>query len=72
MDIKTTKIELAKLILNLENPSMIEKIKDLLKSEAEDFADSMTKFEKEEINIAMEFLKEEKRVSFDDFLKRVS
>ena len=72
MDIKTTKIELAKLILNLENPSMIEKIKDLLKSEAEAFADSMTKFEKEEINIAMEFLKEEKRVSFDDFLKRVS
>ena len=72
MDIKATKIELAKLILNLESPALIERIKDLLKGETEDFADSMTQFEKEEIEIAIALLKEGKRTSFDDFLKKVS
>lgn len=72
MDIKATKIELAKLILNLESPALIERIKNLLKSETEDFADSMTQFEKEEIEIAIGLLKEGKRTSFDDFLKKVS
>ena len=72
MDIKATKIELAKLILNLESPSLIQKIHDLLKSETEDFADSLTELEKEEIELAIKLLDQGKRTPFDDFLKRVS
>lgn len=72
MDIQTSKIELAKLILNIENPSIIEKIKDLLKSESSDFAETLTDCEKEEIEIAIQLLKQGHKTSFDDFLKRVS
>ena len=37
MDIQSTKIELAKLILDIENPALIQKIKDLLLKEPSDF-----------------------------------
>jgi len=72
MDIKATKIELAKLILSLENPSLIQKIRDLLKSETENFADTLTEHEEQEIGLAIKLLDQGERTSYDDFLKRVS
>jgi hypothetical protein len=72
MDIQTSKIELAKLILSIENPTIIEKIKDLLKSESIDFAETLTEYEKEEIEMAIQLLNQGHKTSFDDFLKRVS
>jgi hypothetical protein len=72
MDIQSSKIELAKLILNIENPSIIQKIKNLLKSESIDFAETLTEYEKEEIEMAIQLLDQGHKTSFDDFLKRVS
>ncbi len=72
MDIKATKIELAKLILSLENPSLIQKIRDLLKSETENFADTLTEHEEQEIGLAIKLLDQGERTSYDDFLKSVS
>ena len=43
MDLQTAKIELTKLILSIENPAIIEKIKDLLIHETSDFWSEMTK-----------------------------
>ena len=37
MDIKTSKIELAKIILDIENPSLIRKIYNLVTQETGDF-----------------------------------
>ena len=72
MDIQTSKIELVKLILSIENPSVIEKIKNLLKSETTDFAETLTEYEKEEIEMAIQLLNQGHKTSFDDILKRVS
>ncbi|RJE72966.1 MULTISPECIES: hypothetical protein [Reichenbachiella] len=72
MDLQTSKIELAKLILNLENPSILQKIKDLIQSQYEDFGEELTKSETEEIEIALNLLDKGSRTSFDDYLKKVS
>jgi hypothetical protein len=72
MDLQSSKIELAKLILSLENPDIIEKIKDLLKKEAKGTQISLTDHEKAEITMAIKMLDAGERRSFDDFLKKVS
>lgn len=72
MDFQSSKIELAKLILNLENPKLLNKIITLLQSEQADFFDELSKLEKKEIQIGLEQLNDGKRISVDDFLKKVS
>lgn len=72
MDIQALKIELAKLILNLENPSLIQKIKDLLTRETSDFWTLLSEQEKEEIQLGIKQLDNGQRISFEDFLKKVS
>ena len=37
MDLQTSKVELSKMILNIENQSIIDRIMDVLKSEKADF-----------------------------------
>lgn len=72
MDIQSSKIELAKLILSIDNPEMIQKIKDFLKKETSQERVKLTKYEKKEIEIALKQLDEGKGISFDDFVKKVS
>lgn len=72
MDLQTAKIELTKLILSIENPMIIEKIKDLLVNETSDFWSEMTKEEKDELKLGIKQLNEGQRISFKDFLKKVS
>ncbi|MEP2023930.1 MAG: hypothetical protein ABJH98_15545 [Reichenbachiella sp.] len=72
MDIQTSKIELAKLILNLDNPTILGKIKALIVGQQDDFGSSLTVAEKEEIEIALTQLSEGKRTSFDSFLAKIS
>ena len=72
MDIQTSKIELAKLILNIENKSVLEKIINVLKTEQSDFWNELSKDEKTEIKMGIEQLDSGKRTSVDDFLRRVS
>lgn len=72
MDIQSTKIELARLILELENPMLIEKIKDLLIKEASNFQTNLSEQEKYEIKLGLDQLNSGQRVSFESFLKRVS
>lgn len=72
MDTKATKIELAKLILDLDDPKLIQKIQKLLMDENSSFRKSLTEFEKEELNLGLEQLNSGKRTSVEDFLKKVS
>ncbi len=72
MDIQTTKIELVKLILNIDNKSIVEKIFNLIKSEQSDFWNELSRQEQEEIRLGIKQLDAGQRISFDDFLKKVS
>ena len=72
MDLQTSKIELAKLILNIESPNLISKIKDLITKESSDFWLSLTDSEKEEIIFGIDQLDKGQRISLDDYLNKVS
>ena len=72
MDIQTSKIELAKLILSIEDPSIINKIIDVLKSNEKDFWHDLTEDQKQEIHLGIEQLERGERVSWEDFIKKVS
>ena len=72
MDIQTSKIELAKMILNIEDPSIINKILDVIKSKEKDFWLELSENEKKEIQLGIDQLDRGERIPFDDFLKKVS
>jgi hypothetical protein len=72
MNIQAVKIELVKLILDLENPALIKKISKLLTEETSDFYDTLSAPEKEEIQLGLKQLNNGERISFSDFLKKGS
>jgi hypothetical protein len=72
MDSQTSKIELVKMILNIENDKFIEKIKDFIQKETVDFWDELSLSEQKEIAKGIEELNKGKRVEFNDFLKKIS
>ncbi len=72
MDIQATKLELVKLIVNIDNRKVIDKILRVLKSEQEDFWLELSEMEKEEIQIGIKQLDSGKRISIEDFLAKVS
>ncbi len=72
MDIQSVKIELAKLILSLENPVLIKKLHDFVHNHSEDFADTLTPNEKEEIELASRLMNEGNKTPFNEFLRNVS
>ncbi|MGB0888006.1 MAG: hypothetical protein ACPGSL_07790 [Vicingaceae bacterium] len=72
MDFETSKIELAKMVLNLESKYIVSKLTALIKSEQSDFLDSLSPQEKAEIHLGLNQLNTGEKISFDDFLKKVS
>ncbi len=67
MDIQTAKIELAKIILSIENAEFIEKIKNFISKEKKDFWDNLTLSEKAEIELGIKQLDDGEGISYDDF-----
>ncbi|AZQ57406.1 hypothetical protein EJ994_00755 [Maribacter sp. MJ134] len=72
MDIKTSKIELVKLILNIDNDKFIKKVTDFINNEKSDFWNELTKSEQAEIKKGIEQLNKGKRTSYEEVLKRIS
>ena len=72
MDIQSSKIELVKIILNIENDKFIEKITEFIQKEKIDFWDELSVSEQEEIEKGITELNKGKRVEFNDFLKKIS
>lgn len=72
MDIRTSKIELVKMILNIENDKFIEKITEFVQKEKVDFWNELSASEQKEIEKGIKQLNKGKRVEFNDFLKKIS
>ena len=72
MNVQTTKIELAKLILNIENPALIARIKELLIKETGDFWLTLSETEKEEIKFGIQQLDSGSRIPIEDFFNKIS
>jgi len=72
MDIRTTKLELLKTILETENTDFIQRVADFVKKEKVDFWDELTLIEQTEIKQGIEELDKGKRVSYESFLKKIS
>ena len=72
MDIKTSKIELAKIILDIENPSLIQKIYNLVTQETGDFWQTLSDRDKSEIQLGISQLNKKERILFDEYLDKVS
>jgi len=72
MNIQASKIALVKMILNIENDKFIEKITEFIKTEKVDFWNELSLSEQKEIEKGIEELNKGKRISYDDFLKKIS
>ena len=72
MDIRTSKIELVKMILNIDNNDFIQKLTEFIKSEDADFWNELSPAQRLEIKKGIQELDNGKRVSYDDVLKKIS
>lgn len=72
MDIQTSKIELVKLILNIDNDSFIQKLKAFIVDEKSNFWNELTLAEQVEIKRGIDQLNQGKRIAYKDVLKKLS
>ncbi len=71
MNIQAEKIELAKLLLNTDNPKIIQSIKQIFKKEkTADFWDELTPDQKKEIKSAKKQIKEGKSSDYESFMTK--
>jgi len=72
MGIKASKIELVKMILNIDNDNFIKRVTDFINNEKSDFWNDLTEAEQAEIKKGIEQLDNGKRSSYKDALKKIS
>jgi len=72
MSIQASKIELVKMILNIDNVEFISKISNFIKHESSDFWNELSSTEKEEIKKGIEQLENGQKIEFNDFMKKIS
>jgi len=72
MDTKTLKIELTRLILETEDPDLLNRILKDLKKEKTDFWLDLSDDQKAEVEISREQIKKGETEDWDSIIKRVS
>jgi len=72
MDLQTSKVELVKMILSIENQSVLDKIMHLLKSEKSDFWLDLSQNERKNIQLGINQLNKGEGIELKDFVKKVS
>ena len=72
MDLKSSKLELVRLILNIDNQQVIDKLTSILKEQDQDFWDELTDKQKEEIKLGISQLDEGSRISLEEFISKHS
>ena len=72
MDLQTSKIELIKIILEIENLELVNNISTILKKKENDFWSLLTSEEKEEIKFGILQLEKGEKIPFNDFIRKVS
>ena len=71
MNIQTEKLELVRMILDTDNPSILSSIRRIFTSSKEvDFWDSLSQFQKEEILKGIEEVENGETVDYEDFIKK--
>ncbi len=72
MEIQTSKIELVKRILDIDNSDLIERINNFINSEKLDFWKELSISQKIEIGKGIDDLDKGKRIEFSEFLKKIN
>lgn len=72
MDIEASKIELVKIILNIDNTNFIKKVTDFINNEKADFWNELSTEQQAEIKKGIDQLSKGKRISYKDALKKIS
>ena len=72
MDIQTSKIELVKLILDIDNNEFFQKVTDFIKNEKSDFWNDLSLVEQNEISKGIADLNQGNRILFSEFLEKTS
>jgi hypothetical protein len=71
MNIQTTKIELVKMILETDNPSILASIKNLFKKNSTvDFWETLSQEQKDDILQGISDIEDGKVVPYEDFMKK--
>lgn len=70
MNIQTVKIELLKMIINTDNPSVLEKVMNIFKNEKQDFWSNLSREDQEEILSGIEELDKGEKYSYDEVIKK--
>ena len=71
MDLQSSKIELSKMILSIDNIEFIEKLKSFVIRERKDFWSELTLSERNEIENGIRELDNGERIAYNDFLKKI-
>ena len=69
MDIRLEKLELMKMLMETENPSVLKAIRKIFQKEEKDWWDDLTEEQKNILNESMEQYEKGEFSSFDDFIK---
>ncbi|MBX2960060.1 MAG: hypothetical protein KF732_08900 [Flavobacteriales bacterium] len=71
MNIQSTKIELVKMILETDNPSILASIKNLFKkSSTVDFWETLSQEQKDDILQGISDIEDGKIIPYEDFIKK--
>lgn len=69
MDIRLEKLELMKMLMKTENPSVLQAIRKVFQKEEKDWWDDLTEEQQNILNESMEQYEKGEFSSFDDFIK---
>ena len=69
MDIRLDKLELMKMLMETENPSVLQAIRKIFQKEEKDWWDDLTEEQQNILNESMEQYEKGEFSSFDDFIK---
>ncbi len=69
MDIRLEKLELMKMLMETENPSVLQAIRKIFQKEDKDWWDDLTEEQQNILNESMEQYEKGEFSSFDDFIK---
>ena len=69
MDIQLEKLELMRMLMETENPSVLQAIRKIFQKEEKDWWDDLTEEQQNILNESMEQYEKGEFSSFDDFIK---
>ena len=72
MDLQSSKLELVRLILKIDNQQTINKLISILKEQDQDFWNELNDQQKEEIKLGINQLDDGQRISLEEFISKHS